>query len=331
MGLLRFAPGSVGLAVLASFTLASGVFTTKNASAGELQDQTAQELASPRTFTSAEIRTIQATQFIFIDGMFGDHYRENFDPAVAILNDEWHAENTVLFPRSLNSMPTNSEILYEEIKTLRKNSKKSQAILITHSKGAAEVMMMLLHHRDVVSDLGFTEFLEISSPLGGTNIVEFLNTLCKGDDSNTEACTLLNADFPSAEGFASEVVQPIYEAGLAALSPTEKSALQAKTYYVETEMPDNDFSSPLFTPHIWMEVSHPEDGPNDGAIPTKYQILQENGFGANAGPVLGTDLGIMSGDHNSLMNKAKTPAELSFRQAFFRVLVNRVLLGHLKL
>jgi hypothetical protein len=330
MGLLRFAPVAFGFAVFTSLILGSSFLSMGDATAGELQDQAAQELTTPRNFTPAELRTIQATQFIFIDGMFGDHFKENFEPAVAVLNTEWHAENTVIFPRSLNSMPTNSEILYQEVKTLRKNSKKKQAILITHSKGAAETMMMLLQHPDVVSDLGFTQFLQISSPLGGTNIVEFVNTLCNGSEGNHEPCTMLNSDFPSAEGFASEVVQPIYTAGLAALTPAEKSALQSKTYYVETQMPDDDFRSPLFTPHLWMEVSHPEDGPNDGAIPTKYELMQEKGFGPEAGPVFGTDLGIMMGDHNSLMNKAKTPAELAFRQAFFKVLINRVLLGHSK-
>ena len=157
------------LSVLGS--VMAGIGVSSSAHAGLLQDQAAEELANPRTFSPSEMRTIQATQFIFVDGMFGDHYKENFDPAVGVLNDEWHVENTVLFPRSLNAMPTNSEIIYQQIKTLRKNSKKKQAILIAHSKGATEVMMMLLHHPDVVSKMGFTNFLQISSPLGGTNIV----------------------------------------------------------------------------------------------------------------------------------------------------------------
>ena len=123
-------------------------------------------------------------------------------------------------------------------------------------------------------------------------------------------------------------MQPILEAGLASQTETQKKALQSKLFYVETQMPSDDFSSKLFVPHVWMETAHPEDGPNDGAIPTKYELIYENGFGPDAGQVMGTDLGIMMGDHNSLMNKAKTPEDQAFRQTFFKLLVTRVLLRH---
>lgn len=298
-------------------------FGASSTFAGELEDLTQRELASPHLVTTRELKSIQATQFIFVDGIFGDFYHGNFKPAEQVLREDYQTEGTTLVPQSVVPIQDNSEIIFSRVRDLREASGKSQAILMGHSKGAGELMYMLLRHPEVVRNMGISAIGIISAPLAGTRVVGFIDTMCANEGPHS-LCHFLNVLFPSLESFRPEFIQPLYSEALERLSSLDRALIGSKIFYVRTQMPKDDFNSPLYLPNLWMRTSHPEDGPNDGAIPTKNQIMYENGFNPND-PVFGTDLGIMMIDHNGLMNRARTPASLRYRESFFKILTRKLL------
>jgi pimeloyl-ACP methyl ester carboxylesterase len=208
---------------------------------------------------------------------------------------------------------------------LRKNSSKKNAVLIAHSKGATEVLLMALKHPELSTQLGVVAYGLTSGPFGGTDVIDYLSESCA--DWNP-SCDLLDKMLPSLRNFIPSVMRPIFTEALLKLSNEDRKVLEPQVFYVRTHMQNNDVTSPLFATHLYLTLAHPEEGPNDGLIPTANERLFE--VASNGQPtdqVFGTDLGIMIGDHNSLLNHAATNASLHYREGFFRSLVERMLFG----
>jgi hypothetical protein len=307
------------------WTVVLGLFLAVGANAfgNQFQTQVSQEQTAPRVLSASEITTLQDTQFIFIDGTFGDFYKANFKPAIHVLTHEWKSSDyAYITPRTDNDIPTNAEITFQTIVKLRAQSTKKNAVIISHSKGGAETFLMVMHHPELIHSMGVTKILLVSSTLAGTEITNFIEDEC---GTPSAACTYLHQKMPFLSTFKADVIKPIILDAYSAMTVAEKQAFSSRLYYLRTEMSDLDFKSPLYIPHVYLSMQA-GDKMNDGVVPTKSQIFYENGYDESS-PVFGTDLGIASGDHNSLFNYAKTSAEENYRDAVFRTAAESILFG----
>jgi hypothetical protein len=158
--------------------------------------------------------------------------------------------------------------------------------------------------------------------MGGTDVIDYLQTFtCK---IGAPFCRVLNDQFPFLATFVPSIIVPIFSEALAGVSDEARGNFENEFFYVRTQMEDSDVTSPLYATHLYLSF-HQGEPQNDGLIPTAHEMLWENTSGNSR--LLGTDLGVMIGDHNSLLNKAMLPSTDLYRQAFFRALVERMLFG----
>jgi pimeloyl-ACP methyl ester carboxylesterase len=308
------------LAALSPLSVASPAFNS------DFPSQVAHEVQSPTPLTSSQRGLITGIQYIFIDGTMGEIWKSNFGPAEKVLTSQWAgSESAIIRPYSPNTIPENAEILFQQIRDLRKNSSKKKAILIAHSKGATEVLLMALRHPELSTELGVVAYGLASGPFGGTDVIDYLSESCA--DWNP-TCALLAKMLPSLRNFIPSIMRPLFAEALLKLSEEDRKVLEPQVFYVRTQMQNTDVTSTLYATHLYLTLAHPEEGPNDGLIPTANERLFEVApNGQSTSEVFGTDLGIMIGDHNSLLNGAATNASLHYREGFFRSLVERMLFG----
>jgi hypothetical protein len=273
------------------------------------------ELQSPTPLTSAQLAQVQSVQFIFVDGIFGDVFKSNFHPAIEVLTGDWNVSDYAVFtPDTRNTMPDNADILYSEISKVRASSPHAEAVLTAHSKGATEVLLMLLRHPELVTKMGIKTVNLVSGPHEGTDIIRYFDQ-CSDLDF---ICHSLNGFMPSIESLMPSTIIPIEMAALNNLDAPTRQELAKHFFYVETLMANDDFASPLLIPHFYMNnIGEPD---NDGLIPTISEVFTPNG------QVFGNDLGVMPGNHNSLLSRAITPGNKTYRHAFFQVLIKNTFL-----
>jgi pimeloyl-ACP methyl ester carboxylesterase len=308
------------------FTLLFAALSMSPAYSSDFPSQVVHEVKSPTSLTGSQLGLITGIQYIFVDGTLGEVWKSNFGPAEKVLNTQWlGSESAIIRPYSPNTIPENAEILFQQISDLRRNSSKEKAVLIAHSKGATEVLLMALKHPELSTQFGIIAYGLISGPFGGTDVIDYLSKSCA--DWNP-TCDLMDKMFPSLRNFIPSIMRPIYADALLELSDEDREILEPQVFYVRTQMQDTDVTSTLYATHLYLTLAHPEEGPNDGLIPTANERLFE--VAPNGQPtdqVFGTDLGVMIGDHNSLLNHSITNASLQYREGFFRSLVERMLFG----
>jgi pimeloyl-ACP methyl ester carboxylesterase len=300
-------------------------FAATPALSADFQAQVMQEVASPAPLTDAQLETINNTQYIFIDGTLGEVWQSNFDPAEKVLNTTWTgAEGVIIRPHTPNTIPDNAEILFNQIVGLRSTSKFEKAVIIAHSKGSAEVLLMALRHPELSTQYGIVGYGLVAGPYAGTDVIDYVENACANPNA---ACNYLDKELPFLRSFTPSVIKPIFQEALMNLSESDRLVLEPQIFYIRLQMPDDDVISPLYATHLYLSLAHPEEGPNDGLIPTANERLFEiDSSGNSTQDVFGTDLGIMIGDHNSVTNKAFTTSTLQYREAFFRSLAERMLL-----
>jgi hypothetical protein len=300
----KLIPLFVGAFVLSHVALADSL----------VQQKMDAELQSPSSLTSEELAKVQSVQYIFVDGIFGDVFKKNFPPAIEDLK-AWNANDHVIIrPNTANAVSTNAEILYTEISKIRAASTHTEAVLTAHSKGAAEVLLMTLRHPDVITQMGIQTLNLVSGPHEGTNLIQYfdqcfaLDFVCKG----------LNAAMPSLVSLTPESIIPLDLAALNALDAPTQQEVAKHLFFVETLMADNDFTSLLLFSHLYLNSQgFPQ---NDGLIPTANEVFTPHG------QIFGNDLGVMNGDHNSLLSEAITDDTESYRRTFFQVLIENTFL-----
>jgi hypothetical protein len=271
-------------------------------------------LQTPTPLTSDQLAKVQTVQYIFVDGIFGDILKKNFPQAVEDL-DGWNASDHVIIrPDTANAVSTNAEILYGQISKIRAASTHSEAVLTAHSKGSAEVLLMALRHPDVITQMGIKTINLVSGPHEGTNLIEYFNQCFVLDF----VCKNLNTLMPSLVSLTPEAMIPADLTALKALDSATQQEVAKHLFYVETLMADNDLTSPLLLSHFYLNSQgFPQ---NDGLIPTANEVFTPNG------QLFGTDLGVMKGDHNSLLSEAITDDTKTYRHTFFQVLLESTLL-----
>jgi pimeloyl-ACP methyl ester carboxylesterase len=284
----------------------------------DIQEQVTQEMGQLQAFNPTQLQKLRSTQFILIDGFFGDRYKSNFLPAQNLIQTQWSNSDVVIIrPDTSNPVEQNAEILYQQISDLRAKSPNQQAVVVAHSKGALEVLLMAIRHPDLTSKLGIKTFDLVSGPVQGTDIASLLEGPCDGYEM---LCGYINARLPSIQSFTPGLIQPEIKAALDNLGFLDRIELQQKLFFVQTQMSNTDYTSSLFFPHLYLERHDPANPVNDGLIPTSSEVLLYNG------KPFGTDLGVMHGDHNSLLNETSSASDLNYRDVFFHVLIEQTYL-----
>jgi pimeloyl-ACP methyl ester carboxylesterase len=290
------------------------------AQAQDFQSAVLREESAPHALNHEALQNLRTTQFIFIDGTLGELWKSNFDPAMQVLNSQWSGvSGAVIRPHTPNTIPENAEVLFRQISQIISQSGKAKTVIIAHSKGGAEVLLMALRHPELVTQLGVVAYGIVSAPIAGTDVIDYVENSCV---IANPICDELNRELPSLQTFTPSVIQPIYLDALSGLRAGDRAAVESKLFYVETRMSNADVLSPLYATHAYLSWVHGEV--NDGLIPTANEVLYEDGFAGHS-RAFGTNLGVMSGDHNSLLNEAEMPATLKYREAFFRALTERML------
>jgi hypothetical protein len=312
---------SLFLALFAGFSVSASSFAGVSQE-GELQRQVESQLANPVSLTAQELGTVQGKQYIFVDGFLGELFKSNFVPAVNLIQKDWQDSDTVVIrPSTRDAIWDGAESLYTQIKTIRAsaamNSPGKEAVIIAHSKGGAEITLMILRHPDVIAQMGITRVAIIAAPIGGTNLVDIVQSHSSFEDPIS---LYFDKMIPSLHSFLPEVLRPVFADALSKLSIEEKITLKKSFFYVRLQMSDTDLTSPLYFGHTYMSLLHFGDGPNDGLIPTENEKLIDED-----GEVFGTDLGVMNGDHNSLLSNSPFKKTVNYRQTFFETLIRDIL------
>jgi len=280
-----------------------------------LQDQVESQIASPVPFSDDEMKKAQSAQYIFVDGFCGEYLKTSFLPAEAVVKEHWKDEDaTILRPSSKIAIWENADRLYPQIQSLRQGSTKNETVIVAHSKGGAEVLLMVLRHPELISKLGITKIVLVAAPIRGTDLAEL------AEPASNPVTDFLNQEIPALPSFLPALINPIYADALSKLSAEEKNLIKAHVFYVRAQMSSDDIFSPLFLSHLLLSKAH-ANGSNDGLIPTENEVLLDE-----QGKAFGTDLGVMLGDHNSMTNDSIFPDDLTYRRAFFETLIRNILL-----
>lgn len=272
-------------------------------------------------FIEAHADTIDETQFIFVDGIFGDYLKQNFGPAFHHLDSEHPAaEKIVIRPKTDNAIEVNAELTFQKINEFRFTSAKKKTVIVAHSKGGAETLVMLLRHPEAIRLWGLEKVVLVSAPLAGTDVIDVVQHFCADVPKST--CDELYQRLPVLDAFTPVKMKALVTESMNRPSSADRALLESKIYYVRTQMKETDFYSPLYFPHTYLSLIHPEEKQNDGIIATRNELIYEHGFdGTDGDHVFGTDLGIFMGDHNSLLNSTSFQNTEAKRQLFFKNLL----------
>ena len=155
---------------------------------GNLKLRVLEELRAPSPFPcpSAQCPTEQqilSYQYIFVGGFLVDHFRLSFKPMIKVLSQDFGVKDLELVtPSSSISIQKNVEYLSQQILALRKSNPKKKALIVAHSKGGVESLLMALRYPQFIESGMITDVVLLDGALQGSPLAD-LWVFCKTKNS----------------------------------------------------------------------------------------------------------------------------------------------------
>jgi pimeloyl-ACP methyl ester carboxylesterase len=267
---------------------------------------------------------ISQYQFIFIEGFLARPNGRNFVPLETVIKDQFNDNDYMrLLPSSANSISTNVPIIYNQIQAFRAKSPQKKAILVAHSKGAAETLLIALLHPEIFTNGLISEMVFVDGAFNGTPLTYLWNDLChlgRMPEVATEDLDLCHIIAGWADGVNSMKptnIKPIIAKAISAVRGEDIALVNKHLWSVQSQFGDlkTEWKSKLLIPWGYLKIF----GDNDGVILTKDENLEKTWN-------LGTNLGVFFADHTSLLGGSSVASAESEREGFARALVREMVL-----
>jgi pimeloyl-ACP methyl ester carboxylesterase len=280
--------------------------------------------------------SIQRVQFLFVSGfnnLLADRTLGYFSTYRRMLRNQFDAAVHYYGPWSHHSIEKNADLLAYELRRLRTVDERP-VVLVGHSKGGAEILLMLLRYPELLLEGAVDRVVLIQSAIGGTPLAEGQF----GGASYFKRALTGMAYLLFREGMAS--LQPsntriVFHSSWERIRDERGSDIRAllsqRIFYVRSHLPHIRFH-PVISPVQWAsigsvgpcegECSDPhssceEHGRHDGLLRLSDQIYRPDGA------ILGTDLGLLEANHLDLvldwMSRFNTASKESFMRALIRL------------
>jgi len=249
-------------------------------------------------------------QLVFITGVLSEITPLYFYDVRDVLRHEYGIYDSVIVrPKSFLSITDNSEILYKKFLEIQSTAGKP-LIILAHSKGAAETVLALLHHPDLIKNGIIEKVYALQGALNGSYIADLIN----GKGKWKFWAQLLAVRMPGLVNLGTENARAVMGEAIAAAAPEDKEALRERLFYIRSvEAPWQTVFYMIGTNRYLTR----KYGENDGVLLEEDQLL----------PGLGTDLGVMHHiDHSDfVMCFPYSGAFRSTRSAFVHTWVQYIL------
>lgn len=253
-----------------------------------LQAQWQQEIQSEPVYTEQ----LKNHHVLFVGGVMNElaeYTTGYFTDSRDCVEQELGGQSSYWGPSSKNSIPENAEILNGHIlKTYFETQKP--LILVGHSKGAAEILYVILEHPELILDGLVERVILIQGSMGGSRIANdparwlghaILKQLTEFD---TESLS---------ESGAKKVFDAAFEQYQAKIDQTAHEQVSGKIFYLRSalELNRHSYFVQLILKLSQYDLEIEECGPSDGFLTTCSQLDSR----------IGVDLGIVEADHLSLV------------------------------
>ncbi len=238
---------------------------------------------------SLQIR-MDSQRWVLIDGILGDFSQTLYAQMKMVLRDEVGIQSVdILRPSSVNTILENAELLARELNFIAKKYGQ-RLVLVAHSRGAVEVFLALLKHpnllsQDIVAKAILVQGAFDGSPLADL-VVNNVGGICS-QESSSDFCDLIKQFLPSAASLKVNFVRK--ERIKAQIQAIDfQKYFQEKILFVRSQSSFMATANPLKPSSIYLNIYF---GKNDGLLLTDQEFV--SGWGQ--------DLGILPGDHFSLL------------------------------
>ncbi|OFZ05527.1 MAG: hypothetical protein A2X97_11690 [Bdellovibrionales bacterium GWA1_52_35] len=257
-----------------------------------------------------ELRT---KKIVFVAGVLNEVARSNFNDSRRVLKKQYGVQDsTVIFPKSFISISDNSEALYKQFLWLHFVSGKPLVIL-AHSKGAAETVLALLRHPDLLRDGVVEKVYALQGALNGSYIADVIN----GKGNWKYWSTFVSTRMPGLLNLGTENARKVIGGAIAEASAEERAVINGRLFFIRSV--ENPWQSIFYMvgTNLYLTKNY---GENDGVLLSQDQLL----------PELGTDLGVvhdidhtdfvMSFPHSGALRRTRT----AFTHTWIRYILDEV-------
>jgi pimeloyl-ACP methyl ester carboxylesterase len=239
-----------------------------------------QELTSPQDSSLLQ-QYLSNRQVVFVTGILPGISQRYFADNVDSVHWELHAASTKVFsPQSNRSIDQGSDWLYSVLKPLLTKTPRRPMILIGHSKGGVEAILVALKYPELMEKGKIEKIIAIQSPVRGTPVVQYAQGV------HPQIYRLWKQGLDS---LSEKNVQEIIGRHWLKLTDKQKERIRKRIYFVRSAASLSEIDVRM----KWLAKQIPN--PNDGVVPTANQKNDE----------LGIDLGILHADHAALVTGTK--------------------------
>lgn len=302
------------ISLLINFVLALGhsALWCMNFSNFNLQEAWEAEIIKPINKNDANL--LKGKHVLFIAGLLGyeladimgNYYLDN----IKAVEKDLGGTSSYYSPLSSRSIPENADILYSLVMSTAREQKKP-IDLVGHSKGAAEILYMILMHPELIIDGIVDHVLLIQAAIGGSPLAEtkegfLFNIAMSLFSPNLETLTakISQQNFKNAfQNFESAL-----KTYTGYINYSQK--ISSKIFYVQSKT-TSDYSLAISILLTVMQNNLDDyEGEHDGLLPLSSQYH----------PDIGVPLGVLNADHADLTVSRLSNVSNKARRALTRLL-----------
>ncbi len=312
------AAGVLAAAVTSSTPLMS-------AFAADLQTETDLALAgAPSELAGLDADVLRDRQVLFAAPTDPEDMPDFFLEAMVTARELGARATTLFHLSSKQDILTSGQQLEVEITNLYYANGQVPIVLIGHSKGGLESLLLSLQRPEIFRYV--SHVVTIQSPVRGTDLADAHDTLCLAGAlwqslPITLACMAVRAwRGDSLPYLKTRVTEPLVRGAYEALSPEMREYVSRRIFYVAATLPNGSTYPPrLRKPHWliqWMLRDEPNETEDDGMVPRHRQYYSD----------FGTLLGHVRADHGSLITgyAEASQSTVAFREAFARAMYRKL-------
>jgi pimeloyl-ACP methyl ester carboxylesterase len=280
---------------------------------------------SEKQGTSSRIQThllteLQGRHFLFTAGFLNEFSRLQFDYfSVPIQTLERTYGTTVQFfgPQSHRSTLDNVQPLYEAVTAAHAETGKP-VVLIGHSKGGCEALLLSLRHPELLLEGVLDRTIVLQAPIQG---VAFLDHKASHPLLKIAGCVFgeglsclqpkkAQLSLESSYALMQEKLKKAVVADIPGIEATLHQWMSERIFFVRSTTPSKNRHRILQLFLNVLQFDPDTDGPNDGILTLSTQST----------PLIGTDLGWVEADHLDLVSGAFDHEDAGDVAAFHRAL-----------
>lgn len=247
-------------------------------------------LSSPTAKIARSSASLQEYDIYFVNGFMREFVSsEPLESWIATLKHEFSLTGPVreLRTTSLSSVEANVAALRIQLQSL---DPKRPKILVGHSKGAAEILILALRNRSLIEDFHIDKILLVQGALQGSSLAAIGSDICQMP-STVHLCRQLALGTEAVRSLEPARMKKTVKTALDKLDAPDREWLGRRIFYLRSEIRKTDAVMPFWLTNRILYSYLGVD--SDGVMTPDEQKLN----------ALGHDLGIIDADHVSLLVK----------------------------